>query len=257
WNITDDSGNIIAEGNLPKFDIPSGNGITLGGIRYSLNKIKTPAMYTLTVSVGEFKNNWNIWVYPKNQDSILTTEIKIVRSLDNDAIDFLKNGGKVLLSPVKGSIKIGKGGEVAVGFSSIFWNTAWTSKQPPHTLGILCNPKHPMLKEFPTQYHSNYQWWDAMTHSNAFLLNELGENIQPVVRIIDDWFTARPLGLIIESRAGKGKLVLSGIDLLTEIEKRPEAKQLLNSILKYMESSSFNPVQEIQIERIKELIAAP
>jgi hypothetical protein len=27
-------------------------------------------------------------------------------------------------------------GKVAIGFSSIFWNTAWTRGQPPHTLGI-------------------------------------------------------------------------------------------------------------------------
>jgi len=165
----------------------------------------------------------------------------------------LNEGGSVLLTPVKGSIKNEKGGDIAVGFSSIFWNMAWTNKQPPHTLGILCDPKNPMLKEFPTQYHSNNQWWDAMSHCNAIKLNELGSNIQPVVRIIDDWFTNRPLGLIIEAKVGKGKIVISGIDLLTDAEKRPEAKQLTYSILKYMRSSSFTPSQEIQLEKIKDL----
>ena len=29
------------------------------------------------------------------------------------------------------------------GFSSIFWNTAWTHHQAPHTLGILCDPRGP------------------------------------------------------------------------------------------------------------------
>jgi hypothetical protein len=40
---------------------------------------------------------------------------------------------------------------VPPGFSSIFWNTAWTSQQPPHTLGILCDPRHPALKYFPLE----------------------------------------------------------------------------------------------------------
>jgi hypothetical protein len=254
WKITDEAGNIVANGSLAKTTIPVDNGIKLGSIRYPLSGLKAPAMYTLVVSVGTFNNKWDFWVYPyENSESIFSSDIKIVRQLDDETINFLNNGGKVLLTPVKGSVKKEKGGDVAVGFSSIFWNTAWTLKQPPHTLCILCDPKNPLLKEFPTQYHSNYQWYDAMSHSNAIFLNELGSNIQPVVRIIDDWFTNRPLGLIIEAKVGKGKIIISGIDLLTDAEKRPEAKQLTFSIIKYMHSVSFNPAQEIQIEKIKEL----
>jgi hypothetical protein len=256
WEIVDESGKIIVNGTLKKTSIPIGNGIKLGDIRYPLSKFNTPAMYTLEINISGFKNKWDFWIYPyENLESIFNEDVKIVHRLDNEAINFLNNGGKVLLTPIKGSIKPEKGGDIAVGFSSIFWNTAWTSKQPPHTLGILCNPKHLMLKEFPTQHYSNFQWWDAMSYSNAILLRELGNNIQPVVRIIDDWFTARPLGLIIEAKVGKGKLVLTGIDLLTDAEKRPEARQLTHSILKYMRGNSFNPVQEIEMEKIKELFS--
>jgi len=252
WKIEDESGNVIASGQLPQIDITTGNCIKLGDIRQPLSGFKSPAMYTLTVNVNKFNNKWSFWVYPyENTEPIFGNDIKIVRSLDAGTEKYLNEGGVVLLTPVKGSIK--KGREIEVGFSSIFWNTAWTNKQPPLTLGILCDPKNPMLKEFPTQYHSNNQWWDAMSHSNAILLNELGSNIEPVVRIIDDWFTNRPLGLIVEAKAGKGKIVFTGIDLLTDSEKRPEARQLIHSILKYMRSGEFNPAQEIKTEKIKEL----
>ncbi|HEX2982700.1 MAG TPA: beta-glucuronidase, partial [Ignavibacteriales bacterium] len=209
-------------------------------------------MYSLVVNVGRFTNKWDFWVYPYEiKEPLVKDDIRIVRKLDEEHINFLNNGGMVLLTPVKGSIKPEKGGNIAVGFSSIFWNTAWTLKQAPHTLGILCNPDHPMLKDFPTEYHSAYQWRDAMMHSNAILLNELGKNFQPVVRIIDDWFTNRPLGLITEANVGKGKIVFTGIDLLTDAEKRPEARQLTYSILKYMRSGAFNPSQEAKAENIK------
>lgn len=254
WKIIDTSADIVAEGTLAKTNIPIGNGIKLGKIRFPLNKLKSPAMYTLEVSVKGFQNKWDFWVYPfENRNPVFGNDIKIVRRLDKETIKYLNQGGKVLLTPVKGSIKPDKGGNVAVGFSSIFWNTAWTHKQPPTTLGILCNPKHPMLKYFPTQFYSNYEWWDAMSHSNAILLSALGKNIRPVVRIIDDWFTAKPLGLIVEAKVGKGKIVLTGIDLLTDAEKRPAARQLLYSITRYMRSSEFNPRQEIKAEKIKEL----
>lgn len=254
WKITDETGKVITGGSLNKTNIPIGNGIKLGNIRQTLSGVKAPAMYTLIINVGSFNNKWDFWVYPyENKEAIFGDDVRIARTLDDETIKFINNGGKVLLTPVKGSIKKEKGGDIAVGFSSIFWNMAWTNKQPPHTLGILCDPKNPMLKEFPTQYHSNFQWWDAMSHSNAIILSELGNNIQPVVRIIDDWFTNRPLGLLIEAKVGKGKLIISGVDLLTDAEKRPEAKQLTYSILKYMRGSLFNPAQQIELEKVKEL----
>ena len=85
------------------------------------------------------------------------------------------------------------------------------------------------------------------------ILDSIAKNIQPIVRVIDDWFTARPLGLLFECKAGKGKLLVSGIDLTTDIEKRPEAKQLLFSLKKYMTSENFNPAQEINLDNIKNL----
>ena len=64
-------------------------------------------------------------------------------------------------------------GKVALGFSSIFWNTAWTRRQPPHTLGILCDPKHPLFASFPTDNHSNWQWWYLVSRSGAMILDRL------------------------------------------------------------------------------------
>src|SRR5512137_1839475 len=31
--------------------------------------------------------------------------------------------------------------------------------QAPTTMGILCDPKHPALAEFSTEFHNNWQWW--------------------------------------------------------------------------------------------------
>ena len=68
---------------------------------------------------------------------------------------------------------------------------------------------------------------------------------------IDDWFTNRPLALIFEANIGKGKIIVSGADLLTDMDKRPEARQLLYSLQHYMADNSFNPSVEIEIEKLK------
>jgi hypothetical protein len=177
----------------------------------------------------------------------------VTNTLDNKAIELLNKGGKVLLTLEKGQLKKDKGGDIAIGFSSIFWNTAWTKSQPPVTLGILCDPKHLALKQFPTQSYSNWQWWDAISHSNAIKLDSVANGLQPIVRVIDDWVTARPLGLIFECQAGNGKLIVSGIDLQSGLDKRPEARQLLYSLKSYMAGDQFSPGQKIDIQKIESL----
>jgi hypothetical protein len=54
-------------------------------------------------------------------------------------------------------------------------------------------------------------------------------------------------------RAGGGKLLICGADLVTDLEKRPEARQLLYSLENYMTGRAFNPSQEIAIEMVKNL----
>jgi len=153
-----------------------------------------------------------------------------------------------------GKVAEKKGAEVAVGFSSIFWNTAWTKKQAPHTLGILCDPEHPVFKEFPTEYHSNWQWWDPVTHSQAMILDGFPIELKPVIQLVDDWFENRRLALLFEAKCGKGKMMVSSINFTDSLEKRPVVRQLLYSILNYMNSEVFNPSVEIETNIIKELI---
>ncbi|MFV0566450.1 MAG: sugar-binding domain-containing protein [Flavobacteriaceae bacterium] len=243
WKITSNH-NIIAEGTLNQCDINIGNAITLGSVTHQFKTENTPRKLTLSVSVNQYTNTWDVWVYPKN-NTVENSVVKIIERLDNATMAYIKNGGRALLSLGKGKVTPEMGGEVGVGFSSIFWNTAWTNQQKPHTLGILCNPKHPALKQFPTEYHSNWQWWDAMSHCDAIRIDALSQNLKPIVRIIDDWVTNRNLAMIFEAKLGKGSIMVSGVDLINNMEQRPEARQLKQSLLNYMESPEFRPTEEL------------
>lgn len=253
WEIKNAADKVLFKGQLPTTNIPVGNAIPLGSITQSLQTIQQPERLILSITIGIYQNTWDLFVYPASLPDN-TREILVTQQLDAKALETLNSGGKVLLTPKQGSLKADKGGDIAIGFSSIFWNTAWTHGQPPHTLGILCNPAHPALAAFPTQYHSNWQWWDAMSHSNAIRLDSLAKGLPPIVRVIDDWVTARPLGLITECKVGKGKLLFSGIDLLTDQDKRPEARQLLYSLKQYMNGAAFNPVTPIAFEKLQSVL---
>jgi len=254
WKITDKSGQVIQSGNFEQKDIPLGNGIKLGSVSLPLSSVTIAQKLIFEVKVDTLSNSWDFWVYPMNKETISGEEnIRIVQKLDAQTAQFLKNGGSVLLNLKKGTLRKEMGGDVKIGFSSIFWNTAWTRGQAPHTLGILCNPAHPALAEFPTEYHSNYQWWDAMSHSGAINLTSLTADMKPIVRVIDDWVTNRPLALVFEGKVGKGKILVSGIDLTSDLDKRPEAQQLLFSLKKYMTGEKFDPKVEVTTEILKKL----
>jgi len=243
WRIVDQLGKVIQKGVLASTTIKWGNGIKLGTINTSI-PVKSAKQLTLEVEVAGFSNSWDIWVYPSEQQK-LKEDILVVQKFNKQALSTLEKGGKVLLTVKKGSIKPEAGGDIGIGFSSIFWNTAWTGGQKPHTLGVLCDPEHPALADFPTEYHSNWQWWDAMSHSNAIMLEGFSKPVQPIVRVIDDWVSNRQLALVFEAKVGNGKLLVSGIDLLSNNEQRPEAKQLLYSLTKYMTGDQFNPAAEL------------
>lgn len=251
WQLTSDKGKAVAQGDLGTQDIPWGNAIPLGSLDLPLDQIGDAQQMTLTVTVAGFSNSWDLWVYPAKKEGLsVTQKIRMAKSLDSGTIAYLQNGGSVLLSVPKNSLKAEKGGDIAVGFSSIFWNTAWTKGQPPHTLGILCDPDHPALARFPTEYHSNWQWWDAMNHGSALVLDDFSPKLRPIVRIVDDWFQNRRTALIFEAKVGRGKLLVSGVDLNGDLSARPEAEQLLYSLRSYMSGPDFDPKEALALDDI-------
>lgn len=253
WKIVNQKGKAIAEGKLPKKTIELGNAIKLGDINFPLSDQDKPQMLTLYVNINDFKNQWDIWVYPA-KNIIPNQSVLITDKIDQQALNELEKGGSVLLSIKKGSLHPDMGGKIGVNFTPIFWNTAWFRGAPPHTLGVLCNPGHPALAAFPTQYHSNYQWQDPIENASAVILSRIAPNAKPIVRIIDDWFTNRSLALIFEAKVGKGKILVSGVDLITNAANRPEARQLKHSLITYMGSDAFNPDAEIDGKKLSKLV---
>lgn len=244
WHLRDMDGNTIGKGTLAMEHVPLGNCLKAGKVECSLNSVITPRQMELEVSIDEYSNHWNCWVYPSDCQP-QPHNIVITDALTDDVLKTLQDGHDVLLSIRKGTLRADAGGDIQVGFSSIFWNTAWTGGQPPHTLGILCNPRHQSLAEFPTEGFSNYQWHDAMTHCHAIRLDKFQSAPAPIVRIIDDWFKARPLALLFECRVGKGRLMVSGVDFFDNMDNRPAGRQLLISLLDYMNSKNFRPQSEL------------
>jgi hypothetical protein len=231
--------------------IEIGNCIEIGSYDLDLSDLSAAQKLTFEIFLEgtRFKNQWDFWVYPVKQEAV-NNKVYITDRLDKKADDLLKQGGSVLLLNY-GRIGKDKGTQVAIGFSTVFWNTAWTNNQPPHTLGIFCDPKHDVFKDFPTEYHSNWQWWDPVSHSQVMILDGFPADLKPLIQPIDTWFENRRLALAFEAKSGGGKLLVCSIDLKNIKEERVVSKQLLLSVLKYMNSESFKPAVEMELSTIR------
>jgi hypothetical protein len=254
WQLKGDDGKLSASGDLRAGVIPVDNGIPLGSLKIPLGKVAAPARYKLTIVGAGTLNDWDIWVNPARVEAQPPPGITIVHRLDVKAMTALEAGGRVLLMIPPGGARGDRLGKVALGFSSIFWNTAWTRRQPPHTLGILCDPKHPALAEFPTDSHTNWQWWYLLSRADALILDGLPEDLRPVVQVIDDWVTNRRLGLVFEARIHSGKLMVCSIDLEKELDQNPVARQLRLSLLQYMAGERFNTSVELTAKQVQSLM---
>jgi hypothetical protein len=173
-------------------------------------------------------------------------------------MEHLQSGGSVFLTIPMRRLHSEKGGRIGLGFSPIFWNTAWTGKQKPHTLGILCDPNHTALNEFPTEFHSNWQWWEILHQAKVILLDDFPYALNPIIRVIDDWFENRRLGLVFEANIGEGKILVSGIDFTGDLSSNhPVLRQVYYSLKKYAAGPDFQPKVTLTVEDIQALFKSP
>ncbi len=251
WQIVDEKGAVQQEGSWSKEQLNIDNLQAVGSLKFALSRYKKAQKLSLKVNLAgtDVKNAWDFWVYPA-QITPENGQVIVTDKLTPAIQQQLEAGKTVLLLPF-GQVKKGKGAEVQVGFSSIFWNTAWTSGQAPHTMGITCKPSHPLFRFFPTESYSNYQWQDLMSHAQAMILDEFPQSFKANIQPIDTWFENRKLALAFEGKVGKGKLMVCSIDLEKNLESRPVARQLKYSMLKYLNSKDFQPTQAIDLNLLK------
>lgn len=247
WLVTDQQGNLLFNGELNNTDIPLGSGIKLGDFGFELKTITKATELTIELQLKgtSYKNRWTIWVYPaqlnlNEPDILFTTSFK-------DALKYLDEGKNVLLNPDTATINGVKG-----RFAPVFWSPVHFPDQP-GTMGILCEPKHPALANFPTQFYSNWQWWDLITSSKTMVIDSLPSMV-PIVRVIDNFYKNRKMANIIEAKVGNGNLILVSLDISHHLNERPTAKQLRYSLQQYMKSKVFSPTVTLTVEQLETLI---
>ena len=253
YYINSDSGKVYHGGLLYSGEIPLAKHTPVGLVRFPLDSVRTPQKLTLTVTVGGnlYKNSWNFWVYPDSVSSASPSDILITDSLDAAAIAALKQGGKVLLTSA-GKVRLGS--DVVQHYLPVFWNTSWFKMRPPHTTGAYIDQTHPLFKYgFPTDSWSNLNWWELLNKAQVMNLQDFPKDYQSPIQPIDTWHVSRKLGMVVEANVLKGKLLMTTMDISSDLEHRVVARQMREAILSYMDSSDFAPSLTLNPDIIQNL----
>ncbi len=250
WTLGDKSG---------KIGIPDGEGlIKAGDIDIDLSGFSTPAAMELLLSIDgtDYRNRYNVWIYPDNTDPMSHKgDVIVTPELTPGIARQLEEGADVLLMPGASDLTVGG------LFQTDYWNyrmfktISENNKKPvsPGTLGILTDPAHPLFRSFPTDMHTDWQWFPVIKNSNPFILDNTSRDYRPIVQVIDNIERNHKLGLVFEFVVGKGKLLVVMSDL-GKASQYPEGRQFFASVLDYMNSDDFNPQTRITIEDFNRLL---
>ena len=232
---------VITGGALSSDSMAVGKNVQIGTVVYPLDSISQPSKLTLSVRIGkQIWNHWDFWVYPDSIGELeLSHNMYITDTFDTKAVNVLKQGGKVLLTAA-GKVRLGS--DVVQHYLPVFWNTSWFKMRPPHTTGAYIDTHHPLFKyNFPTDDWSNLNWWELLNRAQVMNLMELPADYQSPIQPIDTWHVSRKLGMLVEAKVLKGKLLMTTMDIDSHLDRRVVARQMRQAILSYMQSDDFNP----------------
>jgi len=257
WEIRNGNDALIEQGVFSELNLEYGRLHSIGEIEYELLDISNADKLTIDIFLEneDYSNTYPLWVYPDVEGVSGTEDTFITESLSDETIAALQDGEHVLLFPSTVDVKENSYPGL---FPPDFWNYGMFKQisenagRPvsPGTLGLLMDPDHPVFNSFPTDFHTNWQWFSIVKASNSLILDDTPRDFRPVVQVIDNLERNHKLGLIFEFKVGEGKLLVC-MSQLNEIKDKPEARQLYQSIMNYMMSDEFEPEFEITEEELK------
>ena len=241
--------------------VAAGKGVCkAGNISLAIPYLKKPTKMTLSLSAdnGNVTNSYDIWIYPEKmkevKNVVLTTDI-------DQALALLEKGKRVILMPDSATTSKATLGPL---FQTDYWNYRMfrticenVKKKPsPGTMGLLINDTHPALKSFPTDNHTDWQWFAVAANSYPLIIDRLPASIDPIIEPIDNIERNYRLGLMLECMVGDGTLMIIMADA-DKLEQYPEGRWFIQSAKEYVGSKECKPRLSLTPRQVANLLTKP
>lgn len=208
-------------------------------IEIPLTFIEKSVRLTVTLSVGEYQNDWRIFVFANIKQE---NPLKVLKGNSRELKDLMKYGGRAIVGceglkhPISGS------------FIPVFWSPVhFPSSQP---CGARIDYEHRALAEFPTDDVLDFQWKELMDHCVAADIGNFGDLFTPIVEMVPNFVDNRPSSPLFAVKVGKAEILYCGFDL--ERQDLP-TQQLKESLRKYLEEGRWEQENVIEEEKFSDL----
>jgi hypothetical protein len=214
----------------------------------SLTKPKTLRLVAELGQKGEtVRNEWRVWFFPAEEKELLklatqkpvtspeVDKILITASLDEATRKALTAGARVIYLPAEEDKSFPRK-------DASFWRME---------TAIWLPTGHPALGDFPHEDFVDRQFYDLTTY-RPFDTQGFRDRITPLI-----WgFSIRTTGMapppladyLFEARVGKGKLLACALNVRGA--ENVAGNYLLECLIRYANSSAFNPLQELDLRSI-------
>lgn len=237
---------VIATGEDTEITIcRPGSYTEVGSLDIPLDFVEKNTALTLKVRIGDSISAYPIWVYRKTTP-VCSENVYETRAFDVKTREILQNGGRVYLSP--DADKESLPNSIKTQFTTDFWSVGTFADQE-GGMGQLIDTEHPIFKEFPTDFHTDWQWWIMATKRAVILPHPM----KTIITEMDSYAFLRPMAQMIEFRCLKGKVLLSTMEL-HKSQQYPEVRALQASIYTYLSGENFEPAEEITEEELSMLV---
>ena len=237
---------VIATGEDTEITIcRPGSYTEVGSLDIPLDFVEKNTALTLKVRIGDSISAYPIWVYRKTTP-VCPENVYETRAFDVKTREILQNGGRVYLSP--DADKESLPNSIKTQFTTDFWSVGTFADQE-GGMGQLIDTEHPIFKEFPTDFHTDWQWWIMATKRAVILPHPM----KTIITEMDSYAFLRPMAQMIEFRCLKGKVLLSTMEL-HKSQQYPEVRALQASIYTYLSGENFEPAEEITEEELSMLV---
>ena len=228
WSFETMDGKIIASGENTTGNLPMGQVIPVGKVEFALpvsgKGVQAILKATLSADGKEWENFWKFWIFPAGEFT-MTADVKVCDKLDDAAIAFMENGGKVLLTDNF------PGEALEENFRS------HTSGRSLGHGGALLNP-HPVWNKYPHENFQDWQFYPLMHKSKSLVYDREMPEFAPAYELIPSFKLVKHKSMLSEFTVGKGRLMISGFRFDAD---DPGAKYMLRAICEYLAEDASAP----------------
>ena len=176
--------------------IPQGSVTSLGQIELDLAGVDRAQKIVIDLELEgtPYETEYPAWIYPSDVSTETPANVTVATQLDEATLEVLRQGGRVLLFPAFDQIE---DNSVGGQFIPEFWNYGMFTQLAHQygdpetdisvgTMGILTDPEHALFERFPTEFHSNWQWWPITKNSRPIVLDATADDYRPLVQVVDN-----------------------------------------------------------------------